>query len=111
MIAISSPLAASSKNGDMNLACYNAKPPSSLRSTTSPTSAGKFTYIGWEKGHTKPYAPSYPAIIAFLGYDPLPQPTSLKERVQRKRQRLGVTFSRAAQYLGWDEGSLSRYLN
>jgi transcriptional regulator with XRE-family HTH domain len=70
-----------------------------------------FTYINWEKGHTEPYAHSYPAIIAFLGYDPSPEPRTLAGRVRLKRQVLGVTFSQVAQYLGWDGGSLIRYLN
>jgi transcriptional regulator with XRE-family HTH domain len=70
-----------------------------------------FTYINWEKGHTHPYATSYPAIIAFLGYDPSDPATALADRVRAKRRQLGVTFSQVAQYLGWDEGSLTRYLN
>ncbi len=69
------------------------------------------TYINWEKGHTQPYAHGYPPIIAFLGYDPTPEARTLSERLRLKRQELGVTFSQVAQYLGWDGGTLTRYLN
>jgi transcriptional regulator with XRE-family HTH domain len=48
--------------------------------------------------------------MAFLGYDPTPPSTSLPERFEPKRRSLGVTLDQVAQYLGWDEGSLPRYL-
>lgn len=69
------------------------------------------TYINWEKGLTLPKAHAYPPIIAFLGYDPTPPPQTLADRVRLKRQELGATFSQVAQYLGWDGGTLTRYLN
>ena len=31
--------------------------------------------------------------------------------MEAKRRELGVTFSQVARYLGWDEGTLTRYLN
>lgn len=71
---------------------------------------GSFTYLKWEKGTVAPEVRLYPAIIAFLGYEP-PMGDSLRERVEGKRQLLGVTLSQVAQHLGWDEGTLRRYLN
>lgn len=50
-------------------------------------------------------------VIAFLGYDPSPEPKTLAKRVESKRRVLGVTFEQVANYLGWDTGSLTRYLN
>jgi hypothetical protein len=50
-------------------------------------------------------------VVAFLGYDPTPGPTTLAERFEAKRRSLGVTLDQVAPHLGWDEGSLRRYLN
>jgi transcriptional regulator with XRE-family HTH domain len=49
--------------------------------------------------------------VAFLGYDPTPTPETLSERLKAKRRELGMTFSQVARYLGWDPGTLTRYLN
>lgn len=70
-----------------------------------------FTYINWEKDKTVPASSRFKPITDFLGYDPTPRPTTLAERVQAKRRASGMTFSQLADYLGWDEGTLSRYLN
>jgi transcriptional regulator with XRE-family HTH domain len=72
---------------------------------------GTDTYANWEKGKTEPVAAQFRPVVEFLGYDPTPAPTTLPERLEAKRRELGVTFSQVAQYLGWDEGSLTRYLN
>lgn len=70
----------------------------------------KETVANWEKDKTKPVPSQFKPLIAFLGYDPTPAPTSLAERFQAKRRSLGLTVEQAAQYLGWDEGSTRRYL-
>ncbi|MEK7995496.1 MAG: helix-turn-helix domain-containing protein [Planctomycetota bacterium] len=69
------------------------------------------TYLNWEKGHTEPVAAQFRPVVLFLGYDPTPAPTTLAERLKAKRRELGVTFYQVAQHLGWDEGTLTRYLN
>ncbi|MBL6614572.1 MAG: helix-turn-helix transcriptional regulator [Reyranella sp.] len=69
------------------------------------------TLINWEKDRTRPVAAQFRPVIDFLGYDPSPEPKILAERVEAKRRVLGVTFEQVANYLGWDTGSLSRYLN
>jgi transcriptional regulator with XRE-family HTH domain len=69
-----------------------------------------FTYLNWEKGKTKPVPSQFRPVVAFLGYDPPPAPTSLAERVEAKRRSLGTTLDQVAQYLGWDPASLYRYL-
>jgi hypothetical protein len=69
------------------------------------------TYVNWEKGKTKPVPSQFKPVVAFLGYDPAPKPQTLAERFEAKRRLLGVTFEQVAKYLGWDAGSLRRYLN
>jgi DNA-binding XRE family transcriptional regulator len=56
-----------------------------------------WTYINWEKGKTEPVAARFRPVVEFLGYDPTPpEPKTLAERVQAKRQALGVTFEQVA---------------
>ena len=63
----------------------------------------------WEKDHQKPEVRFWPAIIAFLGYDPHPQPRTLSERLWAKRRMLGLSVAAAAARLGVDEGTYSRW--
>jgi len=72
---------------------------------------GTDTYANWETGKTEPVAAQFQPVVAFLGYDPTPKPTTLAERVQARRRALGVTFSQVARHLAWDSGTLTRYLN
>ena len=67
------------------------------------------TYLLWEKNRAKPSARYYPAIFRFLGYDPLPTPTTLGERIARKRLELGLPVKKAAKLLGVDEGTFGRW--
>jgi transcriptional regulator with XRE-family HTH domain len=69
------------------------------------------TYVNWEKGRTEPVASQFRPIVAFLGYDPTPEPQTLAERVEAKQRRLGASLAQVARYLGWDPGSLKRYLD
>jgi transcriptional regulator with XRE-family HTH domain len=72
---------------------------------------GKETYSNWETGKTKPVASQFRPVVVFLGYDPTPASKTLAERLQTKRRELGVTFAQVARHLGWDPGTLARYLN
>ncbi len=69
------------------------------------------TYANWEKDKTEPVATQFRPVVEFLGYDPTPAARTIAERLQAKRRELGVTFSQVARHLGWDEGTLTRYLN
>jgi hypothetical protein len=69
------------------------------------------TYGNWEKDKSEPVAAQFRPVREFLGYDPTPEPKTRAERLQAKRRELGVTFSQVAQHLGWDAGTLTRYLN
>ena len=51
----------------------------------------------------------YPAIIAFLGYNPLPEPRSLAEAVRRARMSQGLPRWALARMLGIQyEGTIQR---
>jgi transcriptional regulator with XRE-family HTH domain len=69
------------------------------------------TYVNWEKDKTRPVPSQFQPVVAFLSYDPTPAPTTLGERLKAKRRSLGATFAQVARYLGWDPGTLTRYLN
>jgi transcriptional regulator with XRE-family HTH domain len=67
------------------------------------------TYLLWEKDRAEPSTRYYPAIFAFLGYDPFPPPATLGERIAARRRELGLPIKRAAKLLGVDEGTFSRW--
>jgi transcriptional regulator with XRE-family HTH domain len=69
------------------------------------------TYVNWEKDKTRPVASQFRPVVAFLGYDPTPTPETLSEHLEAKRRVLGVTFAQVACYLGWNSGTLARYLS
>lgn len=69
------------------------------------------TYANWEKGKTEPVASQFRPVVAFLGFDPSPAPTTLAERLEAKRRANALTFNQVAGCLGWDPGTLTRYLN
>ena len=68
-----------------------------------------WTYILWEQDRSTPTIRYYPAIFAFLGYDPFPAPTTLSEQIATKRRSLGLSFREVADLLGVDEGTVSRW--
>jgi DNA-binding XRE family transcriptional regulator len=61
-----------------------------------------FTLINWEKNRTEPAVTCYPAILAFLGYDPTPKPETIGEHIKARRRALGWTIAKAAEELGVD---------
>ena len=50
-----------------------------------------------------------PAVIRFLGYNPLSAADTLGERLVRQRTSLGMTQGEAAKRLGVDSGTLARW--
>jgi DNA-binding XRE family transcriptional regulator len=48
-----------------------------------------WTLLNWEKNRTAPLVTVYPAIVAFLGYDPAPTPVTIAERLKARRRQLG----------------------
>jgi transcriptional regulator with XRE-family HTH domain len=69
------------------------------------------TMVNWEKDKTEPVAAQFRPVVAFLGYDPTPEPQTLAERLKAKQRSLGASLAQVARYLGWDPGSLRRYLD
>ena len=68
-----------------------------------------FTVAHWEKGQTKPTIRDWPQVIAFLGYDPVPDENSIADRLLAIRRRRGLSQRELAAELGVDPGTLSRW--
>ncbi|HZL00859.1 MAG TPA: helix-turn-helix domain-containing protein [Caulobacteraceae bacterium] len=59
----------------------------------------------WERDGRPPLVHMYPAIIAFLGYEPWPEPETLGEALRAERRRRGLAVKQAAPLVGVDEGT------
>ena len=68
------------------------------------------TVLNWEQGD-KPAVRHWPAILAFLGYDPRPGAASLTEHLTARRQDLGWSQQIAAVHLGVDPSTWSSWEN
>jgi transcriptional regulator with XRE-family HTH domain len=66
----------------------------------------EMTITGWEGNATIPEVRYMPAIIQFLGYNPLPASSSLAERLAAARRALGLSQRKMAEKLGVDPASL-----
>jgi transcriptional regulator with XRE-family HTH domain len=62
--------------------------------------------MNWEKGRTVPKVYRLPAIIQFLGYNPLPEPRTFAERITTKRLEQGWSRKVASHHLGIDVSTL-----
>ena len=80
-----------------------------LRQAAIPLGVTPSTLMNWEKGHSKPEMQNWPAIIAYLGYDPFSDPKSLGEELQRRYRQRGLSRKAAARHMGLDEGTLRRH--
>ena len=73
-----------------------------------------WTILNWETGRFNPPIRAMPAILAFLGYNPCPLPTTIGERLLHMRRKHGWSTSKAASHLGvdrttwqdWERGEL-----
>ncbi len=63
----------------------------------------------WEANTANPRLPYMPAIIEFLGYNPLPTAKNTAGRLVRHRTSLGLTRQEAAARIGVDQGTLARW--
>lgn len=61
----------------------------------------------WEDGRVSPEVKHLPAIIAFLGYNPIPKPDTLRAQLVWHRQGKGWTQKVFAQALGIDQSTLA----
>jgi site-specific DNA recombinase len=69
----------------------------------------KASVFNWESNAGEPEIRFIPAIIRFLGYNPLPEAKTLAERLIRQRTTLGMSRKQAALELGVDAGTLARW--
>jgi transcriptional regulator with XRE-family HTH domain len=69
----------------------------------------KASITNWEGNRTKPGVEYMPAIIRFLGYNPLPPPDGWAERLVRCRTILGLTQNESASRIGVDQCTLARW--
>ncbi|MEO8593053.1 MAG: recombinase family protein [Candidatus Solibacter sp.] len=63
----------------------------------------------WEGNTSAPEIRCMPAIITFLGYNPLPEVNGWGARLVRHRSTLGLTQKDTARRLGVDQGTLARW--
>ena len=69
---------------------------------------GPWTYTRWESGEMTIEVRYYPRIISFLGYHPLPRPTSFEEAVWRERTSRGLGRLALAKLVGVAETTVER---
>ena len=69
----------------------------------------KTSVFNWEANASSPEIRYMPAIIRFLGYNPLPEANGWGERLVRHRTSLGLSQKEAALKLGVDPGTLARW--
>jgi transcriptional regulator with XRE-family HTH domain len=65
--------------------------------------------VNWESNRTEVGVRFIPAIIRWLGYDPLPEAGSVGEWIVIERRRRGMARRQLALALRWDEGTLRQY--
>jgi transcriptional regulator with XRE-family HTH domain len=65
--------------------------------------------LNWEKGICAPTFRALPAIIAWLGYDPRPEPSCLSEALVHFREGRGMSQAEAAGVLEVDPSTLARW--
>ena len=67
----------------------------------------KCSVFNWEANGSTPRIRYMPAIIGFLGYNPLPPPEGMGERLVRRRTSLGLSQKEFARQIGVDPGTLA----
>jgi len=63
----------------------------------------------WEGNRTKPAVEFMPAIIRFLGYNPLPPGNTWADRLVHSRTALGLSQRGSAKRIGVDQCTLARW--
>ncbi len=66
------------------------------------------TLWNWEHDKGSPAVRHWPALLAFLGYDPHPESQTLAEKLIATRRRRGLSQRKLARQLGLDESTVSR---
>lgn len=63
----------------------------------------------WEANQSVPELRFVPAIINFVGYNPLPVATTIADQLVRRRTELGMSQKEAAQQMGVDPSTLAQW--
>jgi len=69
----------------------------------------KTSVFTWERNAANPQVRYMPAIIEFLGYNPLPDADTLAEQSVRQRTSLGLSRKESAERLGVDPSTLAQW--
>ena len=69
----------------------------------------KTSVFNWEANTSTPEIRYMPAIIRFLGYNPLPAATAWGDRLVRQRTSLGLSQKESAGRIGVDPGTLAKW--
>jgi transcriptional regulator with XRE-family HTH domain len=69
----------------------------------------KTSIYNWENNRSKPGLAYMPAIIRFLGYNPLPPSDKRSDRLVGCRRALGISQKQAAAQIGVDQSTLARW--
>lgn len=67
------------------------------------------TLMWWERDEKVPFVRAYPALIAFLGYEPWEEPATLAAALLAERRRRGLSRKMAASTLGVEESTFWRW--
>ena len=67
------------------------------------------TVLGWEKWGRKPSIQQWPAIIRFLGYDPVGKAETFAELLREARRRLGCSHYRFGKIVGFDQSTIYKW--
>lgn len=68
-----------------------------------------WTILHWENHRAEPSASSWPAVLAFLGYDPYGDPTNTAELLHWLRRHNGEEIPACAERIGVSAGTLRRW--
>jgi transcriptional regulator with XRE-family HTH domain len=79
-----------------------------LKSAATEIGVARDTLRNWEKGRTEPEVRFLPALIEFLGYDPLPVPNTTGQAIPRARLSFGLSLKGVADRARVDEASVRR---
>ncbi len=69
----------------------------------------KASIFNWEANTKAPDLRHMPAIIEFLGYNPLSGAHTVAEKLVRRRTALGMSQREAAERIGVDQGTLAKW--
>ena len=75
------------------------------------------TVLNWEKGKKSPLTSYLGRVLAFVGFDPFPPPTTIPEQLLHERRKHGWSTGEAGRQLGvdrttwqdWERGELILY--